>query len=329
MSGPDHRLEAAARALSKASSLAEARRMVDVWAPQFHQALDRRITAGMHPSLGMEITGLPGRGGVTARGSNSFFVGIGIDGKRERRFTLAHELAHVVLNATEHTTVDISREEEEKLCNLFARRALMPPAMIRKHLEQNGVPTDLADIKRFAAHFRVTLRASLVALDEFFPQEWPVAFVAASWRAHPRGDQVEGLRIDASAADRRIFFPTHCRLSTLGYSALEAWVLEAEVGAEARGRDLEVRARSRKVGVSAWEGTSEWVVQRHLAPATRAAADECGALCQVDIADFVPSKRKGRRGARLPETALRPVVEIPGQLRIKRTPASDAAPTRT
>ena len=290
--------------------------MVDVWAPQFHEALKPRITQGARPGLGMEITGLPGRGGFAARRGSSFFVGVGTSGGRERRFTLAHELGHVVLNARDHAAVKISEEEEEDLCNLFARRALTPPAMIRKHLAQHGVPVDLSGIERFAACFRVSLRASLVALDEFFPREWPVAFVAASWRPHPRGDQVMGLRIDASTADRRFFFPTHCRLSTLGYSALEAWALEAEVGTAARGRDAEVRARSRRPGVSAWEGESEWAAQSHLAPATRAAADARGALCQVDVASLVPSEKR-RRGARAQDKTLRPVAEIPGQLCIE------------
>jgi hypothetical protein len=309
----DPPVAAAIRALSAASNLAEARRAIDAWAPRFHEALDAPLVAGPWPKLGLSLTRIPGNGGFTARRGDSFFVGVGSEGGRVARFTLAHELGHIVLNSCEHRALDIAAKDEEDLCDLFARRALVPPALIRRHLAREGTPSRLADVERFAARFRITLRASLVALDEFFPPQWPVAFVAASWRPHPRRREVVGLRVDASASDRRLFVPTDCRLSTLGYGELEAWALRAAVGARAEGADDAVRMRSGEAGVSGWWGRSQWVAQRHYAPGTRADEDARGALCQLDVgalAAATPKRRRmgaGQRGS---------VAKIPGQLHL-------------
>ena len=310
----DDRVDRAARSLSAATSLADLRDAISTWAPRFHGSLNEQLRPGARPELGMDLATIPGRGGLAAKRGDSFFVGLGRRGAtRERRFTLAHELAHVLINSGDRGALHLDSDTEEDLCELFARRALAPPALVRAYLRDAGFPMSLADIDGFADRFRISLRASLVVLDEVFPARWPVAFAAASWREHPRGDGVMGMRIDVSAADRRFFLPTDCRLSTLGYGSLEAWSLEGEVGVESRGRDADLELRSWWKGVSGWVGDGEWSARRHFAPGSSAEADERGALCLLDVGGLSPRPPRRRRPR---ASRLAPPAKIPGQLGI-------------
>jgi|GEM_PF-2904452 len=308
--------ETAARALSSAPDIASLRAAISVWAPRFHDYLSEDLCAGARPELGIDMAHMPGRGALASPRGDSFFVGLGrVGNRRERRFTFAHELGHALLSATDRQTLKLDESTEEGLCELFARRALAPPALVREHLRQAGMPADLAGIDCLANRFRISLRASLVVLNEVIPPDWPVAFAAASWRPHPRGDRVMGMRIDVSAADeQRFFLPIHCRLGTLGYRSLEAWSLEGELGVESSGRDACVELRSWKSGISGWVGESGWEARRHLAPASRADADERGVLCKLEVGGLKARRAsqftRRRRGAR----ALAPVVKLPGQL---------------
>lgn len=309
----DEQLKAAARAFSRAASIAEVQRLVDIWAPRFHSELDSRVISGPRPSLGMNVATIPGRGGMTARMGDSYFVGIGNWAEAgEKRFVLAHEFAHVVLNSNPGR-LELDTKTEERLCNRFAGRTLMPPAKMREHFQQAGFPRALADIIRFARRFRTTLRASLAALDEFVPAEWPTAFVAASWREHPRGDGVEGMRIDTSASDGRLFFPRDCRLSTLGYSSLESWALDAPVGKESHGEDAKAAVKSKRPGVSGWNGASRWTAKVQFAPGSQAESDLRGVLCCVSTDRLIPMPPKSRRPRPQWSTPKAPDI-IPGQL---------------
>lgn len=310
----EDRLERAALDLSAASDVAELRATISTWAPRFHDSLNEQVRAGSRPELGMDIATIPGRDSHAAKRAGSFFVGLGRrSDSRERRFTLAHELAHVLLNTTDHRSLVLNGETEENLCELFARRALAPPAMVHEYLSSAGFPAGLSDVDRFADRFRISLRASLVVLDEVFPSHWPVAFTAASWREHPRGDGVMGMRIDVFAADGRFFLPIDCRLSTLGYQSLEAWSLDGEVGVESGGRDTGLELRSWRRGVPGWVGDGDWTARRHFAPGSNAEADERGVLCRLDVSGLSPRAPKRRRPARFAERSA-PVAEIPGQL---------------
>jgi hypothetical protein len=262
----------------------------------------------------MDIARIPGWGGFTARRGDSFVVGVGKGGGREARFTFAHELAHVVLNGDERGRINLQVDEEEMLCDHFAHRALAPPALIRAHFAEHGIPRSLADVEGFAARFRITLRFSLAAIDEFLPSEWPVCFVAATWRTHPRGDDVHGLRVDVSASDDRLFVPRDCRLSTLGYGKLEAWAIDAEAGAHHGGHEDGARLKSGRSGVSAWVGESRWVAQRHYAPASSAEDDHPAALCMLEVSKLSPAPRRRRRSTLADLDRRRPLAKLPGQL---------------
>lgn len=330
MMSSEEQVEQAALAFSRARSIADARALIDDWAPRFHEALSESITAGPRPALGMEIATLPGRGGLTARKAGAFFVGIGKIGHYERRFTLAHEFAHVLFNQSLGTrSLALSQEDEEDLCELFARRALAPPTLVRKYLVRFGAPKEIADISLFARHFKISLRASLVVLQECYPDRWPLAFVAATWRGHPKRPNVLGLRIDTSAADKRFFLPPHARLSTLGLRNLEASVAVAEIGAKSSGRDGQVSLRSRQPGVSRWTATNvAWIAEAHRAPGSLREADRRAAICQVDVHQLIATRQlhkprvRGRRPKRSPARA------VPGQMYLADPPLQSGSDSR-
>jgi hypothetical protein len=319
---PEEQVEQAALAFSRARSIAHLHALIDHWAPQFHQALRQAITQGPRPALGMEIARMPGRGGLTARRDGGFFVGIGVDGPRARRFTLAHEFAHVLLNRSqEQRSLVLNEDEEESLCEFFARRALAPPWLVHKYLNRSGTPKKISDIEEFARHFKISLRASLVVLQELLPERSPVGFIAVTWRGHAKRPAVMGMRIDTAAAARRIFLPSDVRLSSLGLRNLEASITSSEIGSRLSGSDDAVVLGSRQAGVAAWASTDvKWAAKVQRAPGSRGERDQRGAICRVDISQLIAATRPQR--PRLPKPRPRPrskssvVSEIPGQTRL-------------
>lgn len=299
MSSPETALAETKRTLAAAESIRDVRSTLSSCAPRFHDVLRRRMIVGPRPDLGIRLAKMPGRAGFTSRAGESFFVSLGSGAQTgERRFTLAHELAHTLLDAVDGEKVALGRREQEELCDLFARRALAPPRRIHAYIDMEGFPGDLDGIYRFVRTFGISLRAGIVALDEFCPDPWPVAFIAASWRLHPRGDRIEGMRVDASAADRRLFFPRHCRVATLGFTELEEWVVDTEPGDLESGTDTGLRVPSRCRGVSAWAGASAWSARSHLLPGGKPADPARGLLVCVEVAQLrrtAPSRRSGQR----------------------------------
>jgi Zn-dependent peptidase ImmA (M78 family) len=312
---PDRLLEQAARGFGAAKSVAELRRAVDLWAPRFYDSLPKRVRDVAYPDLGMDVRMTAGRGGWMIRKGDDFVVGIGERGNQEHRFTLAHELAHVVLDLAQ---VDgLGEEIEEDLCDLFARRALIPPAMARDYFDEAGPPRNVPDLRHFAEQFSASLRLCVVALNDLLPPRWPVGFLAASWRQHARGDGVWGLRVEVSACDRRIFFPKESRLSTLGYENLEAWATEAVPGALEKGRDECASPKSRARGVTEWRGESRWQAERHLGPGTSAESKVPAVLAAVDLSGLRPISSMPRR-RRMAGTQERPPAVLPGQMGLIR-----------
>ncbi|HEU4945232.1 MAG TPA: ImmA/IrrE family metallo-endopeptidase [Solirubrobacterales bacterium] len=307
----DDRLSAAIGELREAADLAAVRATLFAWAPRFHDALDEKVVPGPRPELGMDLATMPGRVGFAAKREGSFFVGIGADTEpAEKRFTLAHELGHVLLRAVDDS-VYLNPTQEERLCESFASRAIAPREEVDQYIRDIGLPLEPAEVIEFAESFRITQRASVVILDEFVPEGCPRAVVSASWRTHPQRD-VLGLRIDAAASDPRFLFPVHCRLGTLGYLRLQAAVLRGGVGSERRGHDSAAKARSRTGKVLGWGGPSDWIAEIQLAPGSTVEEGHRGVLCCLGVEGLKPISSRPRPRARL---SRRP-ADIPGQLRL-------------
>lgn len=94
--------------------------------------------------------------------------------RNRRRFTLAHEIGHVLLHA-EGDRVFVDRRffrnqwsskgelREEIEANAFAAALLMPRSLIRRHLEADSGITDV-DVFRLATKFQVSEQAMTLRL---------------------------------------------------------------------------------------------------------------------------------------------------------------------
>ena len=94
--------------------------------------------------------------------------------RNRRRFTLAHEIGHVLLHA-EGDRVFVDRRffrnrwsskgelREEIEANAFAAALLMPRSLIRQHLEADSGITDV-DVFRLATKFQVSEQAMTLRL---------------------------------------------------------------------------------------------------------------------------------------------------------------------
>lgn len=82
-----------------------------------------------------------------------------VDGARQR-FTIAHELGHLVLNIINN------EHDEEKLCNAFAGSLLMPKDAVIKEFGDSRTSISLFELKAFKMEYKVSLQAILYRLKE-------------------------------------------------------------------------------------------------------------------------------------------------------------------
>lgn len=132
---------------------------------------------GMAGALGVEVVSDPrlpeGIAGRIERSGRGYRATInGRDGRRRQRFTLAHELAHVILHRDllgDGIVDDVlyrSRmsSDIESQANRFAADLLMPAALMREFWRQ-GVRS-FADM---AARFDVSAEAARIRMHDLFP----------------------------------------------------------------------------------------------------------------------------------------------------------------
>lgn len=108
-------------------------------------------------------------------------------GRQRQRFTLAHELGHLVLAEPERDFVAHRRavhfDSEERFCNQFAAALLLPRCWVRSEFE--NAPIHLWVARRMAARAETSLSAALVRLREVLG--WQASMlhwrrVAGQWR---------------------------------------------------------------------------------------------------------------------------------------------------
>ena len=304
---------AAAEALGEIGSARQLRDEMLRWAPQFHRDLfEKKIVAGPRPELGMQLSIVPGKSGFAVKKGGSYFVSIGNETESaEKRFTLAHELGHVLLDSVDRSRVRLSRAEEERLCDRFASRVIAPLEKVEAYQRRVGQPESLADLERFIDEFGLTQRVALIVIDSVLPRRWPVAFVLASWRAHPQR-QVMGIRVDSAAADSRLHFPHDTRVSTLGFAKLEAWALKREFGSVRKGSDR-AEVPSRGGLIPGWSGSSAWSAKTQYAPGSKAPERRPAVLCCVGVDAFASMPARPRPRSRGRRT-LPPISRRPGQM---------------
>jgi Zn-dependent peptidase ImmA (M78 family) len=100
-------------------------------------------------------------GELRRRGDRYTIVVSSNQGAARRRFTLAHELAHVIVKRSRSQTA--SGRELERLCDDMAAELLMPASMFRV---EAGPRPDAGRIQRLATRYRTSLAATAMRCAE-------------------------------------------------------------------------------------------------------------------------------------------------------------------
>ena len=95
---------------------------------------------------------------------NLAFIILSSKGYERNRFTLAHELGHLILNFK----MDLTEKEKEEYCNLFASSLLLPKKAISREIEFNGKINNrnisINEINLIAYEYKVSLNAVIMRL---------------------------------------------------------------------------------------------------------------------------------------------------------------------
>lgn len=163
-------------------------------------------------------------------------------GRQRRRFTLAHELGHLVLSEPGQDFIAHRREvrfdSEERFCNQFAAALLLPRQWVES--EFAGEPVNLRVARRMAARAETSLSAALVRLREVLAWEASMLHwrrISDQWRLV----STAGL---PRAAHNRITSTAETRLILDGLVAREGeqrGILPVQVAGETRGIPVEIR----------------------------------------------------------------------------------------
>lgn len=181
-----------------------------------------RSRARRWEEAGIEVRKVPmqGRGRCRIGGTGEPLIEVkATDNLAAQQFTVAHELAHLLLGSLPSgQLVGLSRRQEEDLCDDFARRVIVPPEQLSDALASDLEPSPSTVLKlcgMFAANPSAMLRAigAQLPLDQ-------TAYLLASWRNHYRRRDVVGFRIDAAASPRGLFWPYEARIESVGLKRL-------------------------------------------------------------------------------------------------------------
>lgn len=102
-------------------------------------------------------------------------------GQSRRRFTIAHEIGHVVLSSGQSRAFDLDLQAQEQFCNAFAAALLLP----RDWLQQRagGARPELKELRAISEEAAVSMTSCFIRLQRFQP--WRRVFL--QWR-HDRSD---------------------------------------------------------------------------------------------------------------------------------------------
>lgn len=205
------------------------RAKLDEWLMGLAKPLGRRLTRiGSLPdewvSLGVDVrtVSMSGHGSCSVAGDSRIIYVNRDDEPPLQRFTVAHELAHLLLGgrlAAEGGAAGVWHEEQ--LCNRFASAILIPADELSAGLEACGMPPGPDDILRLCGQFRVNVRPVLFAVGERI-KDSTTFLLLARFRGHWQRPAEMAFRVEAAAGARHAFFPRGQRLVSLGLEHLVA-----------------------------------------------------------------------------------------------------------
>src|SRR5688572_9530692 len=129
---------------------------------------DVRSILGKWSKLSIVETDLDGDGFIVDLGE----IGAEIFVKKSKqetrkRFTLAHELGHYLLQS--HIRGEVKNDEVERWCNKFASGLLLPRLMLRTYLRTGGIQQLTEKLQKGPAIFQVSEQAFYMRISKLFP----------------------------------------------------------------------------------------------------------------------------------------------------------------
>lgn len=210
-------------------------RLTDAIRPRL---IDSRDLADEWAGLGLEIRSVKmrARGLFSGReGSRVIFVNAD-DPYEIQRFTVAHEVAHLLLANEQLRRMPFSPREEESLCERFAGQLLIDREVLGGALREVAGPPHPEELLRLCGRLRVNVRPLQIAAGEALA-DTPYCVLLARHRGHWRRPQEIAFRVEAITGARHTYLPRHQRLASVGLTQL-AWAAEeADHGALLEGGD--------------------------------------------------------------------------------------------
>jgi hypothetical protein len=174
------------------------------------------------------------------------------DHARTQRFTVAHELAHLLLANIDREAIGLSGAREEKLCEEFASHLLVPRDDLDRQLAD--FEDDPAELLSLSTYYDVSISALLAAASEHLAAREVVAF-AASRRGHRKRPRAVAFRAHRIRCGPYLM-PEEVRLSSLGLTCLDHRLEAHGPGVEIADSDIGITLRLWNPGTPSRSGTA-------------------------------------------------------------------------
>lgn len=158
---------------------------------------------------------------------------------RTQRFTVAHELGHLLLADIDRETVGLSGPQEERLCEDFASHLLIPRDDLGWRLECSG--DDPAELLSLSTFYDVGISALLTAAANPLAEQEVVAF-ATSLRGHRKRPEEVAFRVHQIRCGPYLM-PAEIRVSSLGLTCLDHRLQAHDGAVEIADSDVAVNLR--------------------------------------------------------------------------------------
>jgi IrrE N-terminal-like domain len=162
---------------------------------------------------------LAASGGCRREGRELIVFVNGRDDPRRQRFTVAHEVAHLLLDEA-RGRLRLTRAVEEQLCDRFAAELLVPAAAMAAEVDSRGDRLNPSDVVDLGNRFGVNLQPILIAIRDHLAADQ--VLLVAREAGHPKRPAVVDYRFHTAAA-RTIYLPRHQRLRSVGLRSLANW----------------------------------------------------------------------------------------------------------
>ncbi|PKN31613.1 MAG: hypothetical protein CVU63_23010 [Deltaproteobacteria bacterium HGW-Deltaproteobacteria-20] len=183
------------------------------------------------------------------------------DDVRRRRFTLCHELGHLLLrDAGQEEALSVA--SVERLCDEFGSLLLIDRQALALQLA-DGFDWAPVSVLALCRVWKSSLTPMILALERATGANGRVVLIASK-RVNPRTGVDPGYRVDA-AAGGSLFLPRNQRLSSLGLTELASWCEDRAGGKRGDGCDktAQIVVLRRKEGEGAFLcGPVRWAAAR-------------------------------------------------------------------